>query len=142
MAGVVVVAGAAVGADEAVGAGAALRAGVRYVAGKIAGAVTRRAADGAESVAKGGRAANKLRPHPDATGAHTTFKQGADGKVSNYATYSENSQNPRGFQVTKRVDVTGKAHTNPDGKVVSTPHVKEGSSRYVRPARKDEIPGG
>lgn len=128
-------------AEEAVGA-SVLRAAERYVAGKTASAVTRRAADSTESAAKGGRAANKLRPHPDAAGAHTTFKQGVDGKVSNYATYSENPQNPSGFQVAKRVDVAGKAHTNPDGKVVSTPHVKEGSSRYVRPARKDEIPGG
>lgn len=47
MAGVVVVVAGVTGPDEAVGAGALLRAGVRYVAGKVAGAIVRRAAAGA-----------------------------------------------------------------------------------------------
>ncbi|PJK07713.1 hypothetical protein CO610_08740 [Lysobacteraceae bacterium NML95-0200] len=114
------------------------------------GAGVRAAAHGADAVKVGsnvtdiergsGRASNKLTPSPEAVGSHTTFKRDADGRITNYATYRENPQNPTGFQVEKRVDVTGKAHTNPDGQKISTPHVKEGSNRYVRPAREDELP--
>lgn len=51
-----------------------------------------------------------------------------------------NAKNPSGFQETKRVDVTSKSHTNPDGKVVPTPHVKEPGTPGVRPANPDELP--
>jgi RHS repeat-associated protein len=87
-----------------------------------------------------GRAANKLKPNTGAEGAHSTFKRGPDGKISNYATYKPNPRNPSGFQETKRVDVTGSPHRNPDGTVVPTPHVKEAGTKGVRPAKPEELP--
>jgi hypothetical protein len=81
-----------------------------------------------------------LKPDTTAAGAHSTFKRDAKGDVSNYATYEENPQNPSGFQETKRVDVTGKAHRNPDGAIVPTPHVHEAGKKGARPATKEELP--
>jgi RHS repeat-associated protein len=69
---------------------------------------------------------NHLRPDPNATGPHSTFRRGRDGNIS-------------GFQETRRVDVTGRAHRNPDGTLVRTPHVHE-PGEPVRPARPDELP--
>jgi RHS repeat-associated protein len=95
----------------------------------------------AEDVIKGaGRAKNKLAPISEAEGAHSVYKTGPDGKISNTATYQPNAKNPSGFQETKRVDITGKSHTNPDGKIVPTPHVNEAGTRGVRPANPDELP--
>jgi hypothetical protein len=73
-------------------------------------------------------------------GAHFVYKTGPDGKISNTATYQPNAKNPSGFQETKRVDITGKSHTNPDGEIVPTPHVNEAGIRGVRPANPDELP--
>jgi RHS repeat-associated protein len=87
-----------------------------------------------------GRGANNLRPDPNAQGAHSTFKRDSSGAITNTATYEPNPRNPSGFQEVKRVDVSGKAHTNPDGTVVPAPHVKEAGKRKVRPARPDELP--
>lgn len=39
----------------------------------------------------------------------------------------------------KRVDVAGKAHTNPDGATIATPRVKE-AGQGVRPALPEELP--
>jgi hypothetical protein len=94
----------------------------------------------ANSIEKTGRAKNKLGPIPDAVGAHTTFKRGGDGKISNYATYEPNPRSPSGFQEVKRVDITGRPHTNPDRTIVPTPHVKEVGQRGVRPAKPEELP--
>ena len=99
----------------------------------------RKGAEGADQVGKG-RSANSLRPDASAAGAHTVVKKGADGTVSNYATYMPNKNNPTGFQEVKRVDVKGKRHTNPDGTQVPTPHVKESGKKGVRPANKEELP--
>ena len=87
-----------------------------------------------------GRGANRLKPDPEATGPHSTFKRGADGNVSNHAEYKPNARNPSGSQQVKRVDVSGKEHTNPDGTVVPTPHVEEAGKKGVRPAQPDELP--
>ncbi|WP_394829802.1 polymorphic toxin type 24 domain-containing protein [Pendulispora albinea] len=87
-----------------------------------------------------GKGANRLAPDPNASGAHSTFKRGPDGKVSNHAEYEPNPRNPSGFQEVKRVDVTGGAHRNPDGTVIDTPHVHEAGGRGVRPATPEEIP--
>lgn len=88
----------------------------------------------------GGRGANNLKPDPKAEGPHSTFKRGEDGKVSGHAEFQPNDKNPSGFDQTKRVDVTGKPHTNRDGTSVPTPHVHEKGTKDVRPARPDEIP--
>jgi RHS repeat-associated protein len=87
-----------------------------------------------------GRAKNKLGPDSQADGQHSTFKRDEHGKITNTATYEPNSQNPSGFQELKRVDVTGKSHTNPDGAVVPTPHVSEAGVKGVRPALPEELP--
>jgi hypothetical protein len=108
--------------------------------GAGAGIKAARAADKAVDAARSGRNTNKLRPDSNAEGAHSAFKRGEDGNISNTATYEPNSNNPSGFQEVKRVDVTGKAHTNPDGSVVATPHVKEAGQKGVRPALPEELP--
>jgi RHS repeat-associated protein len=109
--------------------------------GEEAATAAKEVGQGIEDVAKNvGRAKNKLGPVTEADAAHSTFKTGADGKISNTATYEPNAKNPSGFQETKRVDVTGKSHTNPDGKVIPTPHVKEPGTPGVRPANPNELP--
>lgn len=99
-----------------------------------------RTADKAVDAARSGRNTNKLRPDSNAEGAHSAFKRGKDGNISNTATYEPNSNNPSGFQEVKRVDVAGRAHTNPDGSTVPTPHVKEAGQKGVRPALPEELP--
>ena len=86
------------------------------------------------------RGKNNLRPDGRATGRHSTAKRGADGKVTHYAEYKPNRRNPTGHDEVKRVDLTGRAHTNPDGTSVPTPHVSEAGTSAVRPARLDELP--
>lgn len=109
--------------------------------GEEAATVAKEVGQGVEDVAKSvGRAKNKLGPVAEADGAHSTYKTGADGKISNTATYEPNAKNPSGFQETKRVDVTGRTHRNPDGSIVPTPHVKEPGRPGVRPADPDELP--
>lgn len=87
-----------------------------------------------------GRNTNKLPADPYAAGAHSTFKRGEDGNISSTATYEPNSNNPSGFQEVKRVDVAGKAHANPDGSIVPTPHVKDAGQKGVRPALPEDLP--
>ena len=79
------------------------------------------------------RSKNKLKPDPDAQGAHTTFKRGPDGTIEHYATYEPNPRNPSGFDEVLRYDGVGKSHNN-----VPTPHIHEG--KIVRPADPWEIP--
>lgn len=104
------------------------------------GAIRAAAKAGEGAATATGRAANKLTPVKEAEAAHSTFKRGPDGKITNTATYTPNAKNPSGFDEAKRVDVTGKAHTNSDGAKVETPHVHEAGQKDVRPARPDEIP--
>jgi hypothetical protein len=86
------------------------------------------------------RSKNKVGPDPSASGPHSSIKRGPDGKISNYATYKPEPRNPSGHNEIKRVDVTGRPHTNPDGTSVPTPHVSEVGQPGVRPARLDELP--
>lgn len=86
------------------------------------------------------RSKNRLSPDVTAEGDHTNFKRDQSGKISNYATYRRNEKNPSGFQEEKRVDITGREHTNPDGSIVATPHVHETGKKGVRPAAEGEIP--
>lgn len=83
---------------------------------------------------------NILKPDPGATGAHTTPKYGPDGKITGYQEWVPNPKNPTGFDAGRRVDVTGKPHTNKDGTRVPTPHVHEPGEKDVRPAEPDELP--
>ena len=80
-----------------------------------------------------------MNPDSNASGDHSTFKKGSDGKTTNTATYKQNSKNPTGFDEVKRVDVKGGSHKNSSGKEVKTPHVHE-PKKDVRPARPDELP--
>ena len=77
---------------------------------------------------------NKLKPSPEASGDHSSFKTAGSGKTTNTAKYKQNSKKPSGFDEVKRVDVTGKAHNG-----VNTLHVHE-PKQQVRPARPDELP--
>jgi len=122
---------------------AAAGIGLVPVAGDLLGKVVKNAEGIAEAVngaSRGGRSANKLQPDPRAEGAHTAIKQDGNGNIANYETYAVNPLNPTGFQSNKRVDLTGRAHTNPDGSVVPTPHVHESGVRGARPATPDEMP--
>jgi RHS repeat-associated protein len=90
----------------------------------------------------GGRGKNFLRPDPKAVGPHTVFRRSGTGKITNYETYGSNPYNPSGFQSQKRVDLTGRSHTNSaTGQSVATPHVSgPGIRGGVRPALPGEIP--
>ena len=85
-----------------------------------------------------GKGANHLRPNAAAHGAHTTFRTDAHGRVTNYAEWRSNPQNLTGFDLVKRVDVTGRADRG-----IKTPHVHESKKITpggVRPAQPNEIP--
>ena len=80
------------------------------------------------------RGKNKLKPNPEANGAHTTYKRDPiSKKITNYATYEPNPLNPSGFDEVLRFDGVGATHGG-----VSTPHVHIGGN--VRPAFPWEIP--
>jgi RHS repeat-associated protein len=89
-----------------------------------------------------GRGKNNLEPDSTAHGPHSTFKTDANGNVSNHAEWTPNPQNPTGFDVVKRVDVTGTPHYNKaTGQTVEPPHTHEkGIPGGVRTATTDEIP--
>ena len=86
------------------------------------------------------KASSRLKPVDGAVGAHSAIKRSPDGKTTNTATYEPNAKNPTGFDELKRVDITGKAHTNTDGKKVPTPHVHEAGKKNVRSAQPEELP--
>ena len=93
----------------AYGASIAGRAILDWLAGRAA----KRALTGAgECVAArgGGRGANNLKPDPNATGPHSTWKTDADGNITGHAEWKPNPQNPSGFDQAKRVDTQ---HANP-----------------------------
>ena len=79
------------------------------------------------------RAKNKSHPDPNASGSHTVFKRGANGEITNYATYEINVQNPSGYKLTKRFDRYGSHGT------VLGPHVHLPYGKY-REAYLDEMP--
>jgi hypothetical protein len=66
------------------------------------------------------------RPDYDAEGPHTTFvRRGGTGQIKKYAEWApqSNPRNPAPFELVKRFDLEGPAHTNADGTVVETPHI-------------------
>ena len=157
-------AGFAVGAGAATAVTLAKKVGVKAITGlaKLGGRVFSRAGrkaakevtkEGAEEAAKeagecaakgGGRGANKLKPDPNATGPHSTWKTDGNGNVTGHAQWDANG-NP-----VQRTDVTGRSHGG-----VNTPHTHEygppntnpntgqtypGNEVNVRPATPGEIP--
>jgi RHS repeat-associated protein len=80
----------------------------------------------------------KLKPDPNATGNHSTFrKDPVTGEITHYETYKPqiNVKNPNAWEVEKRYDAKGKAHTNKFlGEKIDTPHVHDpaypGGVRY------------
>ncbi|MCI9250178.1 MAG: hypothetical protein HFG99_13805 [Dorea sp.] len=79
-----------------------------------------------ESIKRTGRAKNNLRPDPNATGAHSTFKRDpVTGKITNYATYRVNPKNPTGFDEVIRYDGVGAPHTNKVTGEVLMPHIHD-----------------
>jgi len=146
------VAGAAVAAGGTAGGVATSPTGVGAVAGAAVAAGGAAVAVHGGSTAKNGlnnlmgdnkgrvysRGDNHQKPDPEASGAHTTFRE-SNGKVTNYVEYKPNPRNPSGFDEVKRVDVSGGSHQNKQGQDVPTPHVHE-PKKDVRPAREDEIP--
>jgi RHS repeat-associated protein len=93
-----------------------------------------------------GKAVNKLKPDPLATGNHTTFKTNNMGKVYKYETYKQT--NSGHFNPVKRFDggkpdgSAGAAHVNKKTKqAIPTPHVQgKDIPGGVRPASPYEIP--
>lgn len=91
---------------------------------------------------KKGRSKNHLKPDERAEGDHTVFRSDNNKGVFKYETYKRNHKNPTGFDSSKRVDMTGKSHTNKTTQVdVPTPHVQgKNIPGGVRPASQAEIP--
>jgi hypothetical protein len=91
-----------------------------------------------------GRNKNKLEPHPEAAGPHSTFKRDPNtGKVTNYETYQKqtNPKNPSPWELQKRYDGAGGGHYIPSmGKKV-LPHVHDATAEDgVRVPTAEEIP--
>jgi hypothetical protein len=91
------------------------------------------------------RSKNDLKPDPDATGPHSTFKRDpTSGKVSNYRTWDPNPQNPSNpWNSILGYDGVGSEHFNKyDKEYYGTPHVHDPSSPGgLRYPRRGEIPG-
>ena len=95
-----------------------------------------------ESIKRTGRAKNNLRPDPNATGAHSTFKRDpVTGKITNYATYRVNPKNPTGFDEVIRYDGVGSPHRNKVTGEELMPHVHDKKAiGGLRGPEKWEIP--
>ena len=85
---------------------------------------------------------NHLKPDARAEGDHTTFRPGSTGGVQDghYETWKDKGdgrhpKDPHRWESVKRYDGSGNPHGG-----IPTPHVKEGKSKTVNPARPEEIP--
>ena len=122
--------------------------GATPVAVPLAAVSTGAIVHGASTVAKAaynlnsGRGKNHLGPDNTAKGDHSTFRKDPQtGKITNTATYKQNPKNPKGFDETKRVDVTGSSHRHSKtGKEISTPHVHDKGQKDPRPPKPNELP--
>ena len=102
-----------------------------------------KSADSTGDVSRGtkgsGRASNKIKPDPNATGDHTVFKRNPKtGEITNYRTYETNPHNPKGFQEVKGFDRYGREHYNKAlEEYINTPHIHDattpGGIRYPYP---------
>ncbi len=63
------------------------------------------------------------------------MRDNATGEIKKFAEWTPNTnpRDPRSFDLAKRFDRFGPAHTNADGSVVPTPHINEadGSARAL-----------
>ncbi|MEV3971148.1 polymorphic toxin-type HINT domain-containing protein [Streptomyces sp. NPDC050698] len=85
------------------------------------------------------------RPNYDAEGPHTTFvRHGGTGQIKKYAEWApqSNPRNPAPFELVKRFDLEGPAHTNADGTVVETPHINLPNGGDARAPQDWEKPLG
>jgi RHS repeat-associated protein len=100
---------------------------------------------GAGSGGGGGKGSNHLKPDPNASGDHSTYRQNQNGETTAYETWTENSKNPSGYDSAVRVDTQysgGASHYNKaTGKYVPVPHVHDPTvPGGVRPANPGELP--
>ncbi|MEU5131210.1 polymorphic toxin-type HINT domain-containing protein [Streptomyces californicus] len=85
------------------------------------------------------------RPNYDAEGPHTTFvRHGGTGQIKKYAEWApqSNPRNPAPFELVKRFDLEGPAHTNADGTRVDTPHINMPNGGDARAPEEWEKPLG
>ncbi|GAA2272921.1 hypothetical protein GCM10010234_04760 [Streptomyces hawaiiensis] len=78
-------------------------------------------------------------------GPHATFvRHGGTGQIKKYAEWApqSNPRNPAPFELVKRFDLEGPAHTNADGTVVETPHINLPSGGDARAPQDWEKPIG
>lgn len=85
---------------------------------------------------KTGKAKNKLKPDPDATGDHTSIKRNTDGEITNYATYERNPRQPEtGYSQKQRTDLVGQPDYG-----VKTPHTHMEGIKKPVPTPSANIP--
>lgn len=116
--------------------------------GAATGTLGRASGEGVERIhipsvpARTSRGKNHLQPDPNAVGAHSTFRRDAEGRVKHHAEWTQNPQNPSGFDQSKRVDMVGDKHKNKATREwIQTPHVHDKTvPGGIRAARPDEVP--
>jgi len=99
------------------------------------------------SLGRGGKGGSKLQPDPRATGPHTTFRVDPSiGRVTKWATWQpqSNPQSPNPWEMTARLDLSGKMHYNKlTQELVPVPHIHgPGIPGGVRLANPAEVPNG
>ncbi len=101
-------------------------------------------ADGTPVLVHNGRKQGQ-RPNYDATGSHTTFlRDGTTGAVKKYAEWApqSNPRHPAPWELVKRFDLQGPAHTNANGDVIPTPHINSPNGGDARAPDDWEKPLG
>jgi RHS repeat-associated protein len=93
----------------------------------------------------GGKGSNHLKPDPNASGDHSTYRQNENGQTTAYETWTENPKNPSGYDSVVRVDTqysNGASHCNKaTGQYVPVPHAHDPTAPgEVRPADPSELP--
>jgi hypothetical protein len=94
-------------------------------------------------IAFSSRRTNDLKPDPNATGSHSTFKRDpVSGKITNYETYrpQTNPQNPNQWERILRYDGIGKMHYETGTSNYLLPHVHDFLNNFIRKPFWYEIP--
>ncbi len=89
------------------------------------------------------RHTNDLHPDPDATGAHSTYKQDpVTGTTTNYETYQPqtNPKNPNPWQKILRYDGNGEPHFDKRTNQYLLPHVHDFLNKLIRQPFWFELP--